>query len=67
MRIFKINKDQKELSKKQIEKHKDFSKVRHEYERFTKRGKKPFYKDPKLFLAIILIGLVLYLVIKESK
>ncbi len=67
MRTFKIDKDpKKQLSKKTVEKYKDFSKLHHEYERLTKRGKKPLYKDPKLFLLLLIIGLVMLLVYLES-
>jgi hypothetical protein len=61
MRTFKINNEKKELSKKDIEKHKDFSRVRHDYERLTKRGKVPLYRDPKTFLLLFLIGIILLL------
>ena len=69
MRKFARNTDNKNLTptKEQIDRQKDFARLHHEYERLTKRGKKPIYKDPKLFLLIFLLGLILLLVILESK
>lgn len=51
----------------QIKRQKDFARLHHEYERIHKRGKKPLYRDPKLFILIFLLGLILVLVILESK
>lgn len=65
MRKFTLNKDKKEISpsKAQIERHKDFSRLHHDYEKLTKRGKKPLYRDPKLFLLFFLIGIILLLIL----
>jgi len=69
MRKFSINKSNKEKEPtiEQINRHKNFSKLSHEYERLTKRPKKPLYKDPKLFLYLFLLGLILYLMYFEAK
>lgn len=69
MRKFVRNTDNKKLepSEEQIKRHKDYARLHHEYERLTKRGKKPLYKDPKLFMLIFLLGLILLLVILESQ
>lgn len=69
MRKFKRNIDQKELNPtdEQIKRQKDFSRLHHEYERVTKRGKKPLFKDPKLFLLFFLLGLIMLLILLESK
>lgn len=69
MRKFKLNSEQKKIepSKEQIQRHKDFSRLSHEYERLTKRGKKPIYRDPKLWMLLFIIALVMYLVFFESK
>lgn len=45
-----------------IGKHKDFGALFHEYENFTKRPKKPLYKDPKYFLLLIIIAILSYVV-----
>ena len=69
MRKFKRNIDQKELNPtdEQIKRQKDFARLHHEYERVTKRGKKPLYRDPKLFLLFFLLGLIMILILLESK
>ena len=68
MRKFVVNKDQKELtpSDAQIKRHKDFSRLHHDYEKIMKRGKKPLYRDPKLFILLFLLGLIFFLVFLES-
>jgi hypothetical protein len=69
MRKFSLNKEtkKKEPTREQINRYKDFSRLSHEYERIVKRPKKPLYKDPKLFLYLFLLGLILYLMYFESK
>ena len=69
MRKFELNKDQKKIepSKEQLQRHKDFSRLSHDYERLTKRSKKPLYRDPKLWMLLFIIALVMYLVFFESK
>lgn len=69
MRKFKRNIEQKELNPtdEQIKRQKDFARLHHEYERLTKRGKRPLYKDPKLFLLLFLLGLIMLLILLESK
>jgi len=68
MRKFKLNTDKKDLSptEAQIKRQKDFSRLHHDYEKLTKRGKKPLYKDPKLFILLFLLGLILFLVLMED-
>ncbi len=68
MRKFILNKENKKLtpSEEQIKRQKDFSRLHHQYERLTKRGKKPLYRDPKLFMLLFIIGLVLFLLFLES-
>ncbi len=68
MRKFILNKENKKLtpSEEQIRRQKDFSRLHHQYERLTKRGKKPLYRDPKLFMLLFIIGLVLLLLFLES-
>jgi len=68
MRKFKLNNDNKDLSptEAQVKRQKDFSRLHHDYEKLTKRGKKPFYKDPKLLILIFLIGIILYLIFFED-
>ena len=69
MRKFELNKDQNKIepSKEQLQRHKDFSRLSHDYERLTKRSKKPLYRDPKLWMLLFIIALVMYLVFFESK
>ena len=64
MRKFVLNKEKKNTgpTDEQIKRQKqDFSRLHHDYERLTKRGKKPLYRDPKLFLLLFILGLVLLL------
>lgn len=67
-RKFKLNTSQKTLepTKEQIDRHKNFQQFRHDYERLTKRSTRPFYKDKKLFMLIVLIGIVLLLLFLEA-
>lgn len=64
MRKFSVNRGKESLepTNDQIQRHKDFSRLHHEYERLTKRSKKPIYKDPKLYLLMVLIGIILLLI-----
>jgi len=64
MRKFVLNKDRKKLtpSDEQIKKQKDFARLHHEYERLTKRSGRPLYKDPKLFMLLLIIGIILLLI-----
>jgi hypothetical protein len=67
MRTFKINKERSvEPDLKTIEKHRDFQRFYHDYERLTKRSKRPIYQDPKLYLLLVLIGIILFLIFGEG-
>jgi hypothetical protein len=68
MRKFELNKDQNKIepSKEQLQRHKDFSRLSHDYERLTKRSKKPLYRDPKLWMLLFIIALLMYLDFFES-
>lgn len=68
MRKFSINKEKKNLepTDEQIKRQKDFSRLHHDYELLTKRGKKPIYRDPKLYLLFVLIGIILLLIFLEN-
>ena len=68
MRKFSVNTDQKKTTptEEQIRRQKDFSRLHHEYDRLVKRGKKPLYRDPKLWLLVFIIALVLYLAFFEA-
>jgi hypothetical protein len=69
MRKFTLNKDPKKLSPtdEQIKRQKDFTRLHHSYEKVVKRGKRPLYRDPKLFLLLFIVGLVIFLMYLESK
>jgi hypothetical protein len=54
-------------SKEAIEKYKNFPRLRHEYDTYVKRPKKPLYKDKKMFLLLLLILLLTYLVIQSNQ
>ncbi|HRP52855.1 MAG TPA: hypothetical protein PLI97_05040 [Fluviicola sp.] len=61
------NNKQQEPSQEQLKKYKDFATVSHQYNKLTKRPKKPLYKDPKMFLLLLILGLMFLLLYLESK
>jgi hypothetical protein len=68
----KFKSDNIPLSDTQINKHKNFTKLMHEYQRgTTPLYKTPLYKNKKVFLVLLLILLMLFLVVevleKEEK
>jgi len=68
MRKFRLNTNAKsqEPTKEQIVRYKDFTGISHRYDRITKRPKKPLYKDPKLLLFLLIIGLIFLLIFLEE-
>ena len=62
----KTNEKSQEPTKEQMVRYKDFASLSHKYERLAKRPKKPLYRDPKLFLLLLIIGLMFLLVFLES-
>lgn len=70
MRKFRLNKDSKmakEPTPEQMMRYKDFATLNHQYERLTKRSRKRLYQDPKFFLLVLIIGIVLLLIFLESR
>ena len=69
MRKFSINREKKDFepSEDQIKRQKDFSRLHHDYEKLTKRGKKPIYRDPKLYLLFVLIGIILLMFLLDKE
>ncbi|MBK6526486.1 MAG: hypothetical protein IPG07_13645 [Crocinitomicaceae bacterium] len=72
MRKYKVNRtaEQKIPSKETIEKYKNFSQLSHAYDHYTKKPKKPLYKDKRMFLFILVIALLAYLLseaVQEEK
>lgn len=62
MRTYKINRGPEKVpSKETIEKYKDFSRLSHAYDHYTKRPKVPLYKDKRMFLFILLVALMAFL------
>lgn len=68
MKKYRLNKNKKPSlpSKEAMEKQKDFGKLFHNYENFTKRPKKPIYKDPKYFFFLLIIIAIVYLISEFS-
>jgi hypothetical protein len=66
MRKFTLNKEKKDLNPTdaQIKRQKDFTRLHHEYEKLTKRGKKPLYRDPKMFLFLFIIGIIVWIILQ---
>ena len=68
MRKFRriTNEKSQEPTKEQMVRYKDFASLSHKYERLAKRPKIPLYKDPKLFLLLLILGLRIVLLFQES-
>lgn len=64
MTKYKINRDNEpeKPSKADMEKYKDFGALNANYDKFVKRPKLPLYKDKRFFLALLIIGLIAYLI-----
>jgi hypothetical protein len=63
---FKI--DEKKLSAEKIDKHKDFKRLRANYDEAVKPlYKRPLYKDKKAFIVILIIALLAYLLSEAYK
>jgi hypothetical protein len=72
MSNIKFNIDQPDLPDDKINKHKDFKKLMHNYQKATKPlYKTPLCKDKKVFVIILLILLMMFLIMevmeKEEK
>jgi hypothetical protein len=66
MSKYKIHINPKEPDKERTAKHKDFKKLVANYDKLTKPlYKKPLYKDPRTFLAIVFIILIIILVFES--
>lgn len=63
MRKFIINRSSKKMdpSKDQVNRYKDFSRIYTDYELLTKHRTRPIFKDPKLYLLFVIIGIVVLL------
>jgi hypothetical protein len=68
MRKFKVNTTAKpkEPTREQMARYKDFATISHQYDRIAKRPKKPLYKDPKLFLLLLVLGIIVMLIFLEG-
>jgi len=66
MKKYKLDREQKELSDQEVLKYKDFGKLVYNYHIATRPiYKKPLYKDPKMFIALVLIVLLAIWVAEE--
>lgn len=68
MKKYKLNTEKKSItpSAESLENQKDFGKLFHQYEKYTKRPKKPIYKDPKFFFFILVVALLAYIIYSET-
>jgi len=68
MRKFSVNRTNKKIepTKVQIDRYKDFSQIYKDYSLLTKRGKRPIYRDPKLYLLFLLILIVMFLILSAE-
>jgi|GEM_PF-1032994 len=67
MKQYKINRSKVENlpSEEMIAKHKSFNGFQARYKDVVKRNKIPLYKNKKMFLFLLLVGLIAYLVATE--
>lgn len=56
-----------ELKEEEINRHKDFKRLRANYDHVTKRPRRPLYKDPKSLLGLLFVILILWLLFEEAK
>lgn len=65
MRRFTLNKEGKNIepNPNQIKRFKDFSRIYSDYELLTKKRTRPLYKDPKLYLLFVIIGVLILLLL----
>lgn len=63
---YKYNKNKKQPSTEEINKYKDFGRLVTPYEEAKKRMHRPLYKDPKAFLALLLLILIVYLITMKN-
>lgn len=67
MKQYVVNKDGKkrEVTDADIQRYKNFAEVKEKYQKLTYRPK-PLYKDPKSFLALLFIVILVYLLFSEG-
>jgi hypothetical protein len=67
MRRFTLNKEGKNLEPNlnQIKRFKNFSRIYSDYELLAKKRTRPLYKDPKLYLLFVIIGILILLLFFE--
>jgi hypothetical protein len=68
MTQYKFNINKKGLSDEQVNKHKDFKKLMHEYDHMVNPlYRKPLYKNKKTWLIIFLILLIMYIIVEFTQ
>ena len=69
MREYKLNKDKKDTlpSDEVIKKHKNFNDLRVSYDEVMKRPREPLYKNKKLFMLLLLIGLTIWMIYEYAE
>lgn len=68
MKKYVVNKDgeKRELTDEQIRQYRNFAEVKEKYQRLTHRPK-PLYKDPKAFLGLLFIVILIYILFSEEE
>ncbi len=67
MTKYKFNINQQDPGEDQINRHKDFKKLVHDYEKATKPlYKSPliFYKNRKVFLVVLILAVLIYIIVE---
>lgn len=67
MSKYKFTPKKKSPSKEDISKYKNFAKLVGPVEKAKQRLHRPLYKDPKFFLGVVVILLILYLVWTQAE
>lgn len=67
MKVYKINRDNKERlpSDETVKKHQSFPKLRVRHDEVLKGSGVPLYKNPRMFLFLLLMALIAYLIFME--
>ncbi len=68
MKKYKLNKDERDITIQEIEQFKNFKKFKANYEDVVRnRHKLPLYKNKKMLLAILMILLIIWLLMRSDK
>ncbi|MBL4624194.1 MAG: hypothetical protein JKY42_03505 [Flavobacteriales bacterium] len=68
MKKYKLHKEEPEVTEQEINKYKDFSRFKANYEGVVRdRHKLPLYKNKKMLLALLMLLMIIWLLMKSDK